>query len=256
MTDMTATAEPSAMAASTTAGTAASRLMRKIGKYLVAALVALALIAALAQLVWIRSGSGAWELIGERSGTKLYALKYPGTSLVKYRSVTQYPVPLSSAVLFMQDVEACEDLRCYDAKTLEWVNPQIQYVTFTYGSNTSGALFRYKPREYVVKVETIRDPASNGVIVRYVGEPNRTAVRDCCVRVPLMNNTWRFAPLSDGMLEVEYTIEQFEGGLMPAFYANMKHKQTALRAPSMLPKLLSTEKYMKKYGNRTVQFTH
>lgn len=225
------------------------RRKNRLGKYLAIAVAALALICGLAQMMWRNSGSGQWEALPEKNGVQVYSLKVPGTSLVKYKGVTRFKAPLRTIVAFMRDPTVCDDIGCERSKVIQRIDERHEYHTFTYAYPEP-----FKPRQFVVMEQVSQDPQDHSVLVEYLGMPHLIPPDDCCVRVPHMNNKWKLTPVGDGEVEVEYVLDIYEGGFMPAFYSNRISRQSAYGAPRGLGKLINTEKYVNKYQHVELDF--
>jgi hypothetical protein len=226
-------------------GAVQSRAPARRGKFLrytLYTVLALVLLAVLADLIWIYSGSGEWVALPEQDGIKVYYLKESGTGLVKYKSVSRIKASLKQVVLFMRDPAVCPDVGCTDSFELDRIDAQHTYQKFTYVFPPP-----FKPRQYVVLDTVNQDPKDNSALVEYVGVPYKIPEDKCCVRVPRMNNKWKFTPLPDGYLQVEFVIDNYEGGFMPAFFSNYIGKMSAYGAPVGLGEMVMGEKYMKRY---------
>lgn len=204
----------------------------------VAGIIALGVVAFAAYYFY---GWKEWSPLGEKNGIATSSMKAPGSSLIVYRGVTRFEGSLTSLTRFMQDPTTCDDVGCTDPVVLETVSPQTQYMSFVYDYDP------FDKRQFVVKVDVQQDPATNDVIVRYISDADRIPPNPCCVRVPHMNNTWRFHALGNGEVEVEYIIDESEGGFIPFFVANKIHRFVAYEALAGIRKFVKTEKFRTKY---------
>ncbi len=186
-------------------------------------------------------GWSHWKSLGERNGIAVFSMKRPESSLIIYKGVTEFPVSLTSITRFMQDPTACDDVGCTDPVVLKTVNPQVQYMSFVYDYDP------FDKRQFVVKIEVSQDPQSHEELVRYSSDANLLPPNPCCVRVPHMDNTWRFQPQDHGMVRVEYVINESEGGWIPFFIANKIHETVAYEALAGVRKFVNSEKFKQKY---------
>lgn len=215
--------------------------LRRLVRRLAVVALGVAAIAGAAFLGYYFYGWSDWKPLGERDGIAVFSMKRPGSSLIVYKGVARFPVSLTSITRFMQDPSACDDVGCTDPAVLETVSPQIQYMSFVYD---------YAPfdrRQFVVKVEVSQDPVSLEVRVHYLSDDSRVPPHPCCVRVPHMDNTWRFRPVGNGLVEVEYVVDEAEGGWIPFFIANMIHETVAHDALAGVREFVGSEKFRKKY---------
>lgn len=192
----------------------------------------------IAQLIWTYSGSNQWEFAGEKKGVKLYTLKQPGTDLLQFRGVVRVHSTLARLVAMMQDLEACRDVGCYEAKMVERVDDRLQYYSFRWNLP-----FPFHPREYVVRGEFHQNPQTGEVLADFVAAPEKTPPNPCCVRVTDMNNTWRFTPLENGEIELEYRIKTNEGGYLPHALLNMGRPEAVFAILPEMERWLDRDKY-------------
>lgn len=222
---------------------------RRLGKFALVGALLVVIVGALGQLAWMYSGSGRWEPLPDKYGVYAWYLKVPGTSLVQYRGVTRFKATLQRVVSFMRDPSVCDEIGCYNSRILEKIDVLHEYQTFTYRYP-----FPFKPRQFVVMEQVSQDAGNNKVMVEYLGVPYKIPPESCCVRVPHMNNKWTFTPVGDGFVEVEYLIDIYEGGLMPAFYSNSIGKASVYEAPAGLAELINSDKYINKYQNASLDY--
>lgn len=222
----------------------------RLKRFAVIGLLLIIGVPAVAHVVWKYSGSGEWQRLPEQGGIRAYSMKTPGSTVVKYKGVTRFQTTLTTITSFMQDPTTCDDVGCINPVVLDTVSPQVQYMSFVYPYGP------FQAREFVVKVDVSQDPATKAVLVQYAGDPDRIALNDCCVRVPHMNNSWRFKPLGNGEVEVEYVLDMYEGGGIPYFVANWIHEKTVYRALAKVAKIVMSDKYRQKYRDVQLEFIH
>ena len=217
-------------------------------RFLLRGFLTLTVLTVAAHLIYKYTGSNEWHPLPEKDGVRVFWAKPPGTTLVKYKGLTRFKSSLTSVTRFMQDPTTCDDVGCTDSVVLEDVSPQIQYNSFVWDYKKP-----FAKRQFVVKVEVSQNPDTKEVLVQYVGAPDRIPANDCCIRVPHMNNSWRFKPSENGEIEVEYIVDMYEGGMIPYFVASRIHEQTAYIALREIGKFVAGDKYRQKYGDPTVR---
>ena len=210
----------------------------RIAKFVFIAIVAVVALSLVGNSIWRFSGSNEWQLVGQNKGVKIYSMKSPGTDLQKFKCTFRVRSSLSGLVTLMQDSEACKDLGCYDSRVIEKVDDNLTYSTFRYRFNKP-----FKPREYVVRTQIHQDPKTKEVLVAYTAALGKLPTSDCCYRVTDFNNAWRLTPAGNGEVDVEYVINQDEGGFVPDVMLNpMRPKLLFMFLPNM-QKILDKEKY-------------
>jgi hypothetical protein len=201
----------------------------KVLKVLLIAGVSLVALSIVGHTIWKFSGSNQWEFEFEKKGVKVYSLKTPGTDRIQIKGVVRARATLSHIVRYNQDPTICALTGCIDSRVIERVDDQVQYNTFRYNFP-----FPYKPREYVVRVQFHQNPNTKELLLAYSAAPDKLPPNSCCFRVTDMNNTWRFTPLENGMVEVEQVLNMSDGEFMPDWWNNrQKLEAMAARLSSM-----------------------
>jgi hypothetical protein len=158
-----------------------------------------------AHFAWKYSGSNKWELALDKDGVKVYALKSPGSALKQFKAVTRIRTKLNSVVAAMTDTssEACSEFvpGCTSGEILEPLTSQSQYFIQSYRVDFPRP---FSPRDLVIKTQFSQDLQSKAVFVQCTALPDRLPRNACCFRVTNMHNSWRYTPLENGELEVEF----------------------------------------------------
>lgn len=190
--------------------------MRKLAKIVLIGCLSLAAIAVAAHVIWKYSGSGEWQLQAQKNGITIYSLKTPGSTKKKFKGIGRVRATLPTVMASSMDVDICKWAGCYDARMFERVDERRQFYDFRMNYP-----FHFHPREFVVAQHMSRVPDTQALLVEITAAPEKLPTNDCCVRVEHMNNSWRYTPLKNGELEVEYVIDVDEGGYFPYFLANL-----------------------------------
>jgi len=190
---------------------------KKLLFYVVIPLTVIVILSLISHAIWKSSGSNQWELQRDEEGVKIYTKKIPGDALLKVRGVGKIRSKLAGIFKLMRDAESCVDAGCYDASVIETKDyPHIVYYKFTYP-----LFFPFKDREYIVVSEFVQDPVTKEINVDYVATPDKMPSSDCCVRITHMDNKWRFTPLENGDVEVEFELDTSSGGNFPDFVISL-----------------------------------
>lgn len=212
---------------------------RKALRGLLVLLLALALAAAVAHVAFKYSGDGQWEYLTERKGVTVYARKVPGKTLKEFRAVFRVNATLSSIISFMQDDESDLDVDFYAVKVIELINPQDKISYFR-----SGFPKPIQDRDFVVRHTFAQEPATKAINYVLRAVPDRIPVESCCIRVPRMDNNWRFTPLKNHDVEIDWVIDMDVGGLMPYFMINQAHPEIMVDFGSSLQAIFRRPKYV------------
>lgn len=215
-----------------------NKIFRKVSRifFIIGGLIILALL--VASMVWRYSGSNKWEFLDEKNGVRVYTLKAPGSDIEQAKGVTQVSATLGSLVKFMQDPDVCDDVGCLASRMIERVDDQVQYYYFTYDLPLG-----FKTRDFMVKTQFYQDPRTRAVLVEFDAIPEKIPLEDCCFRVTEMNNSWKFTPIGNGRVEIEYIVNMNEGGFLPNLLINQEHRNLMFGVLPQLETWVNREKY-------------
>jgi hypothetical protein len=210
----------------------------KVVKFLLLASVCMMALIFVARLIWRFSGANQWELVEERNGIRVYSLKAPGSDLQKFKGIVHVHSTLSDLVKMFQDPDICRESGCSETRMVERVDDQLQYYAFRYKLP-----FPFHAREFVVKEQFYQNPHTKEILVEVAASPDKSPPDDCCFRVTEVNNSWRFTPLENGEVEIEWVLNMNEGGFIPDLMLNRLRPKVMF---AVLPKFqgwLHREKY-------------
>ena len=217
---------------------------KRFGKASVLSLVSALLVAALiiAHFTWKYSGSNQWELALDKNGVQVYSLKVPGFAKKQFKAVTRIKTTLNRVVTAMTDTssEACREFvpTCTSGEVLEPWNPQNQYLIQAFRVELPRPL---SPRDLVIKTEFSQDPQSKSMLVRCTALPDRLPENVCCVRIRNVHNSWRYTPVENGEIEVEFSSNAESP--VPYFLANLLAPASGVRLFGRLEKFYNKDKY-------------
>lgn len=183
---------------------------RKLFARLGVAAFVLAVLAAIAHLLWTMSGSGKWVLSRDDGHVTLWTLKSPGSPLVQVKSRVRVKTRLAGPMRLMEDM-SCADAGCYDEAILERLATHpgryAAYIRFKFdvpGVHT---------QDYVLLQQRAQDPASRQVTIDMIAAPDRIPRDDCCIRITHLHTRWWLTPVRGGHVDIEYTQDTDSGGL-------------------------------------------
>lgn len=170
--------------------------------------------------IWKNSGSGQWSLELDKDGIQVYSMKTPGSTLKKFKAVKIADYTVSHLVAGMLDetVETCAKWipGCNSVEHIEPWNPQTLSNTLLWKVELFSFL---SPVELMVHAQYSQDKQSNEAFIRFTVLPDLTPKNACCDRLRHMDNTWRYTPLENGKVQIEFVQDFAMGemlnGLMP-----------------------------------------
>lgn len=208
----------------------------------------------IADWLWTISGSNQWELKIDENGTQVYTLKTPGASMLKIKGVTQSgEFTLSNHLAPFLDQSIQDDCSkwvagCTSYEILQPWDPKTQ----TNVTMWTVSLFPpFSPRELLLQGQLSQDPETRVVTLENIAVPNKAAPNDCCVRLTHVHNVWRYTPMGDGTIKIEFVSDLDMGGAFPDLLLN-------LGAPSEIHKMLTVDNpkllRQEKYRNTVLDF--
>jgi hypothetical protein len=195
---------------------------------------------------WVNSGSSKWKLEIDRDGTQVYSMKVPGDSIVKFRGVTQYGYSYSQMLSAFIDAESftkdCGKLAagCLEYRFLKPWDPQHMTNTQYWRTELPSPFLN---REVVVNGKIFQNKETKEILLENSAAPSLIPPNDCCVRITQLHNTWKYTPLKNGKVEVEYIQNFSGGGFVPDFLLSFGAEPVYQLMHVDIPKLLDDDKY-------------
>lgn len=211
-------------------------------RVVITGVMALLTILVIAHFTWKYSGSNQWEKVIDKDGVTIYTLKAPGETLKRIRGVTHVKTTMNTAVAMMMQTST-EDCKSWfpNCTSLQAVQPWNPH-DLTYIQLYRMKAFRpFAPREALLKGRASQDPVSKSVLVEFTASPDEVASDSCCYRISHMQNTWRFTPQADGLVEVENRMNVDLGLPYPMF--NRFIPNALYRQLKRLPKQLDNPRF-------------
>lgn len=218
---------------------------RRVGRFLLRALLALIVIAIAAHFTWKSAGSNQWKKVGERKGVVIYSMKSPGSSIEKFKAVWTIHSRLSKFVMWVSDTsndKSKGSMRSrtglYDLKILESQGERVRW------SAWKQPLAKFlMTREFVIRTELSQDPQTRVLLYTVKAVPDRIPPNECCVRIQTMDNSWTLTPLKDGDIHVEWFCNMDLGGAVPYALQNTFQPYGMLQFAPGVEHFLEREKY-------------
>ncbi|WXL27481.1 START domain-containing protein [Ectopseudomonas mendocina] len=157
---------------------------------------------------------GAWRLVKDEDGIKVYLQSVPGSKYQSYRGVTLIKAPIEKLVAMQEDV----------ASACKWIHSCLKQALLKSEGDQSWLYSQFETpwpvqsRDAVFHVKTKRE--ADGVVVRELaGESSYKPEEKGFVRVTSAQGYWRLKPTSEGV-EVVYQMHTEPGGSVPGWLAN------------------------------------
>jgi START domain len=212
--------------------------VRRLVKVVSRVSLALVVIYVVASAAWRFSGSNKWEFVREENGVKLYSLKTPGSDLIQSKGVVRVRSTMGGIMKLMMEPVTSNDYGYYELHTIERVDRWFEYRSFRLNLP-----FPFKTREFVIRSQIYQDPRTKEVLMVVAAAPDKAPPNDCCFRVTVMSNTWRFTPVGNGEIEIEYIHNTDMGGFIPDLALNTQRPKFVVGVLSKLPEFLYAKNY-------------
>lgn len=182
-----------------------------------------------------------WELRKEKNGIKVYTRKTLKSKIKEVRMEFQIESPLSTIIALLNDTEAYKDwiYRFKESIILTQINDLdcIYYGAVDFP-------WPLADRDLVATSVTRQDPVTKVVTVTTTAISDyEYEAKEDMVRITNHENTWRFEPVGNGLVNVEYELHSDPGGSIPNWAINMALDQGSTSSMETFIKILQTEPY-------------
>ena len=176
-----------------------------------------------ANILWVYSGDGQWKLERDEDGVQIYSKKHPGNYMVQFKGVMRGEYTLNQMVAGLIENSTLDNCKnnipdCVDLKVIEpWSNTtRSDTVMWTLGLPEP-----FTTREILIQSFVNQDPETKIVTIDVIAAPNKIPRTPGTIRVEYMQNKWRYIPLDNGQVEIEFSQDMSMGGLMPDLLFNL-----------------------------------
>ncbi len=189
--------------------------------------------------LWERSGSNEWKLVSDANEMRVWSLKTPGNSLLKYRVKLHLDAELSDIVFFLTDLQSGADVGAYDIDRLEQVStPRATYVYDTYKVKLPWPIGVIEAM--IINLYT-QDPQTRQVNISIYAAPNKKPRDARVTRVVHLSNSWIITPLESGGVDVESVSEMDLG--VPYVLANLAMPGVLADEVNKMRTVIKTDRY-------------
>jgi len=186
---------------------------------------------------------GEWKFRKEKEGIKVYLREIENTNIKELRMTTIMDASLSTLIAALDDVEMYKVwvYRCMDAKILKIVSEsEMIYYTKT------DFPWPLSDRDVVTRAILTQDPDTKILTSFTKIYPDFYPEEDGVVRIPELEITWKFTPLDNGKVQLDYLLSSDPGGHIPAWAINLGIDQGPAQSIINFKKMLTKEKYKNK----------
>lgn len=207
--------------------------LRSAGKWVLGLLAVLYV----AHLAWTNSGSNEWEPVSDKDGIRVWSMKTPGYSLLKYKVEMRVESELSDIVFYMTDLDTGYDVGATDIQRLE--NIAVAPVSYAYDTYKL-KLDPFGKLDVMILNYYTQNPETGVVTINVNAAPNKKPVDPSVPRVIHLSNTFTLTPVPSGVdLQL---ISEMDLGL-PYILQNLVMPKVAHEESAKMRETLKKEKY-------------
>ncbi len=187
----------------------------------------------------LRAASG-WNLARDESGISIYTRESPGRVLKQQRGEMVIRSTPAALVALIMDVGACSEWvdRCQQSELLSapgrWPARVHTIIRLPWP---------FASRDVVFEADIRRNPESGVTEIAVHDIGGDVAPDSHRVRMPELAGSWRFTPLADDTVRVEYEVRADPGGYLPGWVANMAAVGAAYRTLARMRDLAQKPRY-------------
>lgn len=210
------------------------RFARRGGKW-VLGLVAVLVVA---HVAWVGSGSSRWRLVSDKDGIRVWSMKTPGYSLLKYKVEMHLDARLSDIVYYMSNLNTGYDVGASDIRRLEQVTADPMFYAYdTYKLD----LKPFGKLDVMIVNEYVQDPVTKKVDINVYAAPNKRAPDPGIPRVVHLSDNFTLTPLETGGVDLQLLSEMDLG--LPYIVQNLVMPGVAHDESAKMRAMLKKDKY-------------
>ena len=158
-----------------------------------------------------------WEHRLTKAGIDVYTRSVPGHELIELNSFTTMNGTVDELLALYMDVDRCGEWLpdCKRSNVVDQLSEQ-KYLIYRHIKNP----FPFKHRDYVIEVEIERDDATGEVTLYVADVKDALAESKCCVRMEHIKGMWKFTPLGNNQVKVQFQYHFHPGGKLPTSMIN------------------------------------
>lgn len=184
--------------------------------------------------------TGGWKLAKEKNGITMFTRDSDKTQIKEFRAVASIDSDLSTLVAIFLDIPAMEEWvrDCKSSQLLEEKSDQelLYYMEVK-------APFPFDNRDLVQHLVVQQNSASREVTISLRNRPDYIGSKNNIVRMPVADGFWKFKPLGNGKIDLQFQYESDPGGGIPAWIVNSFIVDSPLASISSLKEQVNKPRY-------------
>ena len=196
-------------------------------------------------MVWADDAPMDLKLVLDKQNIKIWSYQVPKSSLYGFKAVTVVKSSLAGLVGLITDTEHANRW-LYRTSGIDVLQRSENNQSFTIRVVTDFP-WPFTDREALVDVRIAQDPKTAKVRIDSSESPNAAnyPIKECCLRMPMVQGYWSFKPLINGMVEVTMSGHADPGGHIPATAVNFLIQEHPYNTLKGLRKIIGEPSYQK-----------
>jgi len=179
-----------------------------------------------------------WELKKEKNGIKVFVRDSDASGIKEIRVLAKVKASVEELAETIFDIDSYHEwvANLETARILETVSKREIY--YYYQANVP---WPFSNRDDVMRFVMEENPDNGGVTIIFSGHPDYIPKKDKIVRLTLNKGYWKFTPISNGEVEIDYLFFTDEGIGYPNWLVNMFIVDGPYKMVSNLKELVSKD---------------
>ena len=196
-------------------------------------------------MVWADDAPMDLKLVLDKQNIKIWSYQVPKSSLYGFKAVTVVKSSLAGLVGLITDTEHANRW-LYRTSGIDVLQRSENNQSFTIRVVTDFP-WPFTDREALVDVRIAQDLKTAKVRIDSNESPNAASypLKECCLRMPMVQGYWSFKPLANGMVEVTMSGHADPGGRIPATAVNFLIQEHPYNTLKGLRKIIGEPSYQK-----------
>ncbi len=188
----------------------------------------------------------AWKLRKDTDGIKVYTRLSKNSNRKELKTVTRYQTTLPHLVKLVGEKENYPKwvYGCSKSYLLKKINENE-----TYHYQETGTPWPLSNRDMIIHTVVSQDSVSKVTTITSHGVPGYLPPVENVVRIPAFNAYWKFTPLEQNFIEVEYFMSLDPGGDIPDWVVNLAVSEGPVKTLNNMKATLTRQ-----YKNRDISF--
>lgn len=159
-----------------------------------------------------------WELKKEKNNIKVFVRDSTVSGIKGIKVITTVKASVERLVEVVYDIESYHEWvsNLETAKILETISKREIYYYFQ-----ADVPWPFRNRDDVMRFVMEEDHDNGGITIFFTGHPDYIPEKDKIVRLSLNKGHWKFTPLPNGEVEIDYLFFTDEGKGYPNWIVNM-----------------------------------